>query len=273
MKKIIFIQLILLIVAVNIYSQVKVSFSLRNPVTNNGIFSYDVIATIQGGQQWRVGPTNIRIGFTTNPPGAVTVHEDNPASNANINIHNNNNYANMTTTDIMNDSTISLNILQLFNHACFTFTPGIYSLGSIRFNVLDSTACINTVILPISAVFDSMTALSYSTQWTKTDTVCMPIGIDLHQISKVPMNFKLYQNYPNPFNPVTKIKFEIPKTSNVKIEIFDELGRLVETLVDHNIMPGTYETSWNAGGYSSGLYFFRLTAGDFSQTNKMLLIK
>jgi hypothetical protein len=276
MKKIIFLQIILLILTVNFYSQVKVSFKLSNPVTVGNIMSFDVIATIPTGQQWRVGPTCLRVNYWTTPtPGHVTVHEDNPALNANVNISNNSSYGNMTTTEIMNDSSISLNILQYsYDHSCYYFTSGnTYVVGSVRFDILNTDGCVNTSILPISAVFDSATALGYSTNWSKTDTGCFPIGIDLHQINKVPSNFKLYQNYPNPFNPVTKIKFEIPKSSNVKIEIFDEVGRLVETVTNSNLTPGTYETSWDASKYSSGLYFYRLTAGSFVQTLKMMVIK
>lgn len=273
MKKIIFIQLILLILTAVSYSQVKVSFSLANPVLNAGVFSYDVIAEVPTGQQWRVGPTNIRISFSTVPLGGVTLMEDNPAFNANLNISNNSNYGNMTTTGILGGSAISLNILQLRLRPTYTFGPGTYTLGSIRFAVHDSTACVNDTILPISAVFDTLTGLAYSTQWTKTDRGCDPIGIDLHQISKVPTQYKLYQNYPNPFNPVTKIRYEIPKSENVKIEIFDEIGRLVETVVSLHQPAGVYEASWNASNYASGLYFYRLTAGDFVQTSKMMLIK
>ena len=274
MKKILFIQLVLLVLAANISSQVKVHFRLANPVTNQGIFSFDVIADVQAGQQWKPGPTNIRIGFTTTPANAVSVIEDNPATNANLNISNTANYDDMTTTGIMNNTTISLNILQLYYHYCYTFAGGSsYTLGSIRFNVLDSTACINTNILPESAIFDTLTALTYNSLWTKTDLDCTPIGIKLSHISTVPMIYKMYQNYPNPFNPTTTIKFDIPKTSNVKIEIFDLLGRRVESLVNRDETAGTYVATWNATNFASGIYFYRITAGDFVATKKMLLIK
>ncbi len=281
MKKIIFLLSIIIIGFViagpfggSVYSQVKVNFKLSNPTVNGNIFSLDVIATIPAGQQWRVGPTCVRVGFSSVPPGAVTVHEDTPATNSNLNISNNANYGNMTTTGIMADSSISINVLQLFGQPCYTFAAGnSYTIGSIRFDIANQNACINASVLPISAVFDSLTPLVYNTQWTKTDSGCSPIGINIRQVGHVPTTYALHQNYPNPFNPVTKIKYEIPKAGDVKIEIFDELGRSVETIVDRNQQPGVYEVTWNASDYASGLYLFRMTAGSYVQTNKMVLIK
>jgi subtilisin-like proprotein convertase family protein len=90
-----------------------------------------------------------------------------------------------------------------------------------------------------------------------------------------PHKFALYQNYPNPFNPMTKIKFDIPKDAQqlVSLRLYDVLGREVQTLVNENLKPGTYELSWDASELSSGVYFYRLTAGDFAESKKMLLIK
>jgi hypothetical protein len=91
--------------------------------------------------------------------------------------------------------------------------------------------------------------------------------------SEVPTENKLYNNYPNPFNPTTNIKFAIPKNEFVKITVFDMLGKELETLVNEQLQSGTYETNWNAPNYPSGVYFYKLSAGDFSETRKMLLIK
>ena len=81
------------------------------------------------------------------------------------------------------------------------------------------------------------------------------------------------QNYPNPFNPSTNIKFELPKTGNVKLVIYDVLGREVETLLNEKLNAGSYEAVWNADKYSSGVYFYKLETGDFTQTKKMILMK
>jgi len=97
--------------------------------------------------------------------------------------------------------------------------------------------------------------------------------------SLVPERFYLYQNYPNPFNPVTKVKFAVPLNKggerglSVRLVIYDVLGREVATLVNQQLKPGTYEVEWDAGNYPSGVYFYKLKAGDFTDTRKMILIK
>jgi hypothetical protein len=96
----------------------------------------------------------------------------------------------------------------------------------------------------------------------------------IQQISnEVPAVYSLSQNYPNPFNPMTKIKFEIHKASNVNITVFDVLGRHITTLVNEKLGAGTYETEWNANNMPGGVYFYRLETGDFSETKKMILVK
>lgn len=91
--------------------------------------------------------------------------------------------------------------------------------------------------------------------------------------NEIPSSFRLEQNYPNPFNPVTNFKFSIAKPGIVNLSVYDALGRLVETIVNGSIMPGSYKAEWNAAEYTSGVYFFRLNAGDYSETRKMILVK
>ncbi len=85
--------------------------------------------------------------------------------------------------------------------------------------------------------------------------------------------FELQQNYPNPFNPTTTIKYNLPKSSLVKLVIFDMLGREVKTLVSEEQTVGSYSVEFNAHNLSSGMYFYQLQANDFIQTKKLLLIK
>ncbi len=98
-----------------------------------------------------------------------------------------------------------------------------------------------------------------------------PIG------NKVPKEFSLSQNYPNPFNPTTKIQFSIPvrtgRDLSIQIKVFDVLGREVATLVNEQLNPGTYETDWSADKFASGVYYYKLVSGTFSDTRKMILIK
>ncbi|MCE1164647.1 MAG: T9SS type A sorting domain-containing protein [Bacteroidetes bacterium] len=99
--------------------------------------------------------------------------------------------------------------------------------------------------------------------------------------SEVPASFSLYQNYPNPFNPVTKIRFDIPengkwKSENgvVTLKVYDILGKEVTTLVNERLQPGIYETAWDASGFGSGVYFYKLSAGEcVLSARKMILLK
>jgi hypothetical protein len=88
-----------------------------------------------------------------------------------------------------------------------------------------------------------------------------------------PSEFTLLQNYPNPFNPSTNIKYSIPQASQAIIKVFDMLGNEIETLVNEEKPTGTYEITWNAESLPSGIYFYRLQAGEFVQTKKMVLMK
>jgi photosystem II stability/assembly factor-like uncharacterized protein len=99
-----------------------------------------------------------------------------------------------------------------------------------------------------------------------------PIGIINHNINII-SEFRLYQNYPNPFNPETRISFQINKMSDVKLEIYDILGREVSMLLNKKLMPGYYSVDWSAGGMPSGIYFCRINAGDFIENKRMVLIK
>ncbi|MCJ7552312.1 MAG: T9SS type A sorting domain-containing protein, partial [Ignavibacteriaceae bacterium] len=93
----------------------------------------------------------------------------------------------------------------------------------------------------------------------------------------IPKDFVLYQNYPNPFNPVTIISYQLPVSSNVTLKVYDILGKEVAILVNEEKPMGSYEITWNAssaaGGLPSGVYFYRLQAGSFVQTRKMILLK
>jgi hypothetical protein len=98
--------------------------------------------------------------------------------------------------------------------------------------------------------------------------------LGIKQISEqVPAHFTLSQNYPNPFNPSTKIKFDIPKSDFVSLKIFDILGREVAALVNEQLNSGTYEAEFNGTNYPSGVYFYKLMAGDFTETKKLVLVK
>jgi hypothetical protein len=85
--------------------------------------------------------------------------------------------------------------------------------------------------------------------------------------------FALHQNYPNPFNPTTTIRFEVETHRHATLHIYDITGRVVKTLVDEQLQPGEYEVQWDASNVASGVYFYRLHAGDRQITRKLVLLK
>lgn len=98
--------------------------------------------------------------------------------------------------------------------------------------------------------------------------------IGISPISKeIPVKFNLYQNYPNPFNPVTKFKFDIPKAENVVLKIYDALGKEISSIMNEKLNPGAYSVDWDASAYPSGVYFYQLITGSFTETKKMILVK
>jgi hypothetical protein len=88
-----------------------------------------------------------------------------------------------------------------------------------------------------------------------------------------PKTFLLEQNYPNPFNPSTTIRYQLPVASEVKLEVYDVLGKKIATVVNERQSAGSYQVVWNASGLSSGTYFYRLQAGTFVETKKMIMVK
>jgi hypothetical protein len=93
------------------------------------------------------------------------------------------------------------------------------------------------------------------------------------QNNDIPSQFILEQNYPNPFNPSTKIRYSVPQSSDVMIKVFDILGKEVATLVNEEKPAGSYDVNFDAAGLSSGIYFYKLQAGNFIETKKMILIR
>jgi len=102
--------------------------------------------------------------------------------------------------------------------------------------------------------------------------VGIPTGIR-SQGNEIPEEFALWQNYPNPFNPSTTIRFSLPQRSHVTLKVFDVLGREVATLVDRELSAGEHAVVFDAKALSSGVYFYRLQAGNFVEQKKMVVVK
>lgn len=109
------------------------------------------------------------------------------------------------------------------------------------------------------------------------DPNSIPITADVAE-KQIPTAYKLLNNYPNPFNPSTVITFEIPQSENVTLRVYNINGQLIRTLTDENLPAGKYEKTWNGKNeigkeVSSGIYIYRLTAGQFDRSARMLLMK
>ena len=93
------------------------------------------------------------------------------------------------------------------------------------------------------------------------------------ELTTVPSDFALLANHPNPFNATTLVSYDLPIASRVRLEVYNLLGERVVTLVDAEQEAGYKSIMWDASKVASGLYFYRLTAGDFTQTRRMILVK
>ena len=143
------------------------------------------------------------------------------------------------------------------NKALLTGSAGVYSFT-------DSTAAAGRTF------FYKLEDVDRSGDRNQSDAILVTVN--------VPKEFMLLQNYPNPFNPNTTIRFQLPKAVETKLAIFNVRGQLVETLLDRSMEPGFHRMQWNGRNsdglrVSSGVYYYRLQAGDFQSTFKMLLLK
>jgi len=175
----------------------------------------------------------------------------------------------------------------VYNGSTFPTLSGKVIFGSYSFQSLY-----------IAALNNTLDSIEYITPWASTGrTVSISQGSDgniyvlnygftnegyLARIkpfetslgnNQLPVKFTLNQNYPNPFNPATSIKYEIPQNGFVTLKIFNVLGMEISTLVNETKRQGTHEVTWSASDFPSGVYFYELSAGEFKQRKKMMLIK
>jgi hypothetical protein len=155
------------------------------------------------------------------------------------------------------------------------------STGPVNMNPGDTQTIVTAQIIARGTSYlNSITILKQYAdivkQYYQSCYTSIPIGIQ--ELSETANKFMLYQNYPNPFNPETKIKFEIPNSKfetnpKTEIRIYDILGREIKTLVNEQLKPGIYEVEFDGTNLPSGVYFYKLVSGDFTQSKKMVLIK
>jgi predicted GH43/DUF377 family glycosyl hydrolase len=140
----------------------------------------------------------------------------------------------------------------------------------------DGTYVETGTVLPRGDTFDMWHSGAGSSTgtflWGIGHATSVPEGIR-EIVSGIPQHFMMSQNYPNPFNPATVVRYELSAVSDVRLAVYDLLGREVAVLVNERKAPGTYEAKFNAAGLASGVYFYRLTAGQHAECKKMVLMK
>ena len=114
---------------------------------------------------------------------------------------------------------------------------------------------------------------SPSRVWGTTSAVINVTGVDESLVDLSPSDFKLYSNYPNPFNPSTKIRYAIPQTAFTMLKVYSITGKEVATLINEEKTPGVYEVNFDGANLSSGVYIYRLQAGNFTDVKEMVLLK
>jgi hypothetical protein len=162
------------------------------------------------------------------------------------------------------------------NYSVEVSSDNMFRTTVIDTTVTDTSVQLSIVLQPSTDYFwrvsasnpggaSGYSAVGSFTTGTGVDAIDAPNGI--------PKVFALYQNYPNPFNPTTTIQYDVPKESHVTITVYDVTGREVATLVNQNQAAGSYSVVFNGSRFASGMYFFRMVAGNYVKTQKMMMVK
>jgi hypothetical protein len=143
---------------------------------------------------------------------------------------------------------------------------------TIQTSVSQGTMTINGTFTPTGS------SVTGTFSYNRLGTICSgnwgPVTSSIEMVgNEIPSDYELYQNYPNPFNPGTRIKFGIPEEAFVSLIIYDSIGREIQVLLNESLHPAIYSIVFNGIKLPSGIYFYKLMAGDYSSTKKMVLLK
>jgi Secretion system C-terminal sorting domain len=153
-------------------------------------------------------------------------------------------------------------------------TPQDTIYWEFGYKVLDSSILSDTIYsCGLSLVWDSIPDFHDRWNFGPKFPITILAATNINDQPNQPDDFMLYQNYPNPFNPSTKISWQSSVGSRQSLKIYNVNGKEVETILDDYKPAGSYEVRFNAEGLPSGIYFYILEAGDFSETKKMILLK
>ena len=185
------------------------------------------------------------------------------------------NEGSQTTAEIISANVTALDtcayVMVNYDPTYGDMAPGTYSTtaGYYRIRFYDVSA------ESINVPFKLDIASNDIVFWSDTFDVKVaptPTGV-ICSTDVIPRQFSIRQNYPNPFNPTTKINYEIPITSYVNLSVYNLVGQKVATLVDERQQAGYHQVEWYASGFASGVYYYKIEAGEFQDIKKMILIK
>ncbi|MCB0720931.1 MAG: T9SS type A sorting domain-containing protein [Ignavibacteriae bacterium] len=257
------------------------SFTENSPFMNVSSHPYNLdmktnVATLcEGGAMPIAGITTDIHGTTRNPTmpdvGADEFNGIGPITQAPVLVYPANNAVLVEVNPLMNWDDVGSAVnyhIQLSTDSTFGSTlVDVDTVTSSQLQLGNNFLSVNTKYYWRVSGKNTLGEGPFSPIWNFTT------GVTNIEPTSLPTVYELYQNYPNPFNPTTKIKFDIPKGGFVSLKVYDITGREVATLVNKNIEPSRNEVEWNGSRFASGVYFFRITAGDFVKVQKMILVK
>ncbi len=171
-------------------------------------------------------------------------------------------------------NTNSVSCLRVMSHERMTFNT-YDSLNNLLFSSTSDNYTANFIGAGFNTLVGVSKEVSSNTVNYSSDASAEFLGqqTPVAENGSLPNDFSIAQNYPNPFNPTTAIQYNLPINSDVNLTVYDIQGRRIETLVDDNQSAGNHIVIWNAADKPSGVYFYNIRAGDFSETKRMTLVK
>jgi len=247
-----------------------------------------IVKTVNGGENWislNSGTTNTlramsfispTTGWTAGNGGIIlktTTGGSNLVPSAPVLISPPNNSTNQPPTALLdwdslataNSYRIQLSVDSLFSSISFDTSGVTRSYLQMRPGILSANGKYFWRVNAVNLVGTSPWSVIWNFRVNPTG-VC-------RNSSEIPKEFKLYTNYPNPFNPATKIRFDIPKNTNVKISVYDVTGRKINQAINEYLKAGIYELLWSADNLASGVYFYRIETESFTDTKRMILVR
>lgn len=205
-----------------------------------------------------ISGTNIFVGSQSETRGGIYLSTNNGTSWAQVN-------SGLSTTYITSLCSSGTSIFAGTTNGVFISTNNGLSWTAAN------TGLTNTFVTALAVSSTNLFAGTSDGVWRRPLSEMITDVED--QLSNLPTKFAMEQNYPNPFNPTTTISYSVPQLTFVMLKVYDSLGREVSELLNGEKNPGRYEVNFDGTNLSSGVYFYRLTAGSFTQTKKLLLLK